>query len=65
MEGIRAFLNGWLGSTAASASEVDLDAVILAMAGELGGYDDGKRHSPDGAWDDAASNQVYQKMQDG
>lgn len=27
------------------ASEADLDAVIRAMAGELGGYDDGKRHS--------------------
>ena len=37
------------------ASEADLDAVILAMAGELGGYDDGKT---------ALCLMVYQKMQD-
>ncbi|MFQ9207979.1 MAG: sirohydrochlorin cobaltochelatase [Clostridium fessum] len=47
------------------ASEADLDAVILAMAGELGGYDDGKTAlCLMGHGTDAASNQVYQKMQD-
>lgn len=45
------------------ASEADLDAVILAMAGELGGYDDGKTAlCLMGHGTDAASNQVYQKM---
>ena len=47
------------------ASEADLDAVIRAMAGELGGYDDGKTAlCLMGHGTDAASNQVYQKMQD-
>ena len=47
------------------ASEADLDAVIRAMAGELDGYDDGKTAlCLMGHGTDAASNQVYQKMQD-
>ena len=47
------------------ASEADLDAVIRAMAGELGGYDDGKTAlCLMGHGTNAASNQVYQKMQD-
>ena len=45
--------------------KADLDAVIRAMAGELGGYDDGKTAlCLMGHGTDAASNQVYQKMQD-
>lgn len=43
------------------ASEADLDAVIRAMTGELGGYDDGKTAlCLMGHGTDAASNQVYQ-----
>ena len=47
------------------ASESDLDAVIQAMAGELGECDDGRTAlCLMGHGTDAASNQVYQKMQD-
>lgn len=47
------------------AGESDLDAVIRAMAGELGGYDDGTTAlCLMGHGTDADSNQIYQRMQD-
>lgn len=47
------------------ASEDDLDAVIRAMTGELGGYDDGRTAlCLMGHGTDADSNRVYQRMQE-